>query len=163
MRRAGLLAVCLVLVGAFMVSADQLQWNSRAVCEQAMSSIKRASWIVLYCSLCDGDSAEIWSVKGVAIVPTSAGGLFELNVSGHRLGAFSQSMSATGFLEMEADGPATCESIWMTNGVDLAYTYVLTGDGSLQPLGRILGLSCRVDLETISLSAEVLRTLPNSL
>ena len=160
MCRLGQFVLCLVLVGAFMASADQLQWNSRAVCEQALSAIKRATWVVSYCSLCGNDVAEIWSVKGATIAPTSADGLYELVISGSCLYAFSLPVSAPAVHGVNATSLEAHERYWLTTAIDLAYTYVRTEDGTLRPLGRILGLPCLVGLETMILPERHMRRVP---
>lgn len=148
MRRCCLILFGLVLVCSLTSVADQLQWNSREICERAVVAVKQAAWIVSYCSLCDDEPAEIWSVKGVMVVPTGVDDLYEVVVSGARLGRVSHGVS--GF----APGVSR-ECAWISTGIDLAYTYVLTDDGTLRPLGRILGLPCRVGVEAIELPEHV--------
>ena len=153
MRRCCLILFGLLLVSGLTSVADQLQWNSRETCERAVVAVKQAAWIVSYCSLCDDEPAEIWSVKGAVIAPTGVDGLYEVVVSGVCLGRLAHGAAGS-------DLPGTpCDSDgcpWISAGIDLAYTYVLADDGVLRPLGRILGLSCRVGLESLDLPQDIM-------
>ncbi len=52
---------------------------------------------------------------------------------------------------------------WVVEGIDLAYTYIYTGSGSFQCLGKVLELDCRVEVETISLPGDVMgKLMPGS-
>ena len=148
MRRWFLILCGLVLVCGLTSVADQLQWNSREICERAVVAVKQATWIVSYCSLCDDEPAEIWSVKGAIIAPTGVDGLYEVVVSGARLGRLAHRAAGSDLPGTPGDSG---ECAWISAGIDLAYTYVLADDGALRPLGRILGLPCRVGLESLDL------------
>lgn len=157
MRRWFLILFGLVLVCGPTSVADQLQWNTREVCEEAVVAVKQATWIVSFCSLCDDEPAEIWSVKGVIIVPTAADDLYEVVVSGARLGRLAHRAAGSDLPGTPGDSG---ECAWISTGIDLAYTYVLADDGALRPLGRILGLPCRVEVEAIEIPEHAMTQAP---
>ena len=157
MRRCSVILFGLVLICSLTSMADQLQWNTRETCERASVALKQAAWIVSYCSLCDDGPAEIWSVKGAIITPTAVDGLYEVVVSGARLGTVSRWISESAPVAASSDWVASGGHSWICAGIDLAYTYVLTEGGALRPLGRILGLPCHVGLELIDLPQEIVQ------
>ncbi|MBE0635317.1 hypothetical protein IH601_04925, partial [Candidatus Bipolaricaulota bacterium] len=51
------------------------------------------------------------------------------------------------------------DSGWGIAGIDLAYMYVYTQDGSFQCLGKTLDLPCQIGVETITLPDELMEAL----
>ncbi|MCD6494782.1 hypothetical protein J7K60_01870, partial [Candidatus Bipolaricaulota bacterium] len=67
MSKTIMLAIVLVAVTTVSCLADQLAWNSRGTCEEAVKSIGQGSILVSYCSLCSNEHIEVWLVKGVIV------------------------------------------------------------------------------------------------
>ena len=126
-----------------------------------MQAIGRESLLISYCSQANEDYVELWFVRGAYVVHTPAEGLFEVLVLAERLyksqkafssGEFPVSDDQWGFNEVHESG-------WYIQRIDLAYTYIYTGDGSFQCLGKVLGLECLVGVETISLPGDVMEKI----
>ena len=157
MHKTIILAIVLVVVMTVSCLADQLAWNSRGTCEEAVKSIGQGSILVSYCSLCSNEHIEVWLVKGVIVAPTAAQGLFEVNVLGIRL-----YRSKEAFQESDYSEPVEYEAVtgeeparWFITGIDLAYVYAPTGEGSFQCLGKIIDRECIINVDTISLSRQL--------
>jgi len=161
MRRISILIVSLVLIGSLASLADQLQWNSRGVCERAVHAIKPESIVISYCSLADNEHVEIWLVKKVGVANTLTKGLFEVSIFGRRLYKSKKAFSSgeyrepTDCIEYKAEG----QSGWFVEGIDLAYVYIHTGDNSFRCLGKVLELECLVELETIKLPDDLMKKI----
>ena len=100
MSKIIILAIVLVAITTMSCIADQLAWNSRGTCEEAVKSIRQGSILLSYCSLCSNEHVEVWLVRGIIIAPTAAQGLFEVNILGIRLyrssEAFQESCQGSG-------------------------------------------------------------------
>jgi len=153
-----MLAIIVVVVMMVPCFADQLAWNSRGTCEEAAKSIEQGSILVSYCSLCSNEYVEVWLVKGIIVAPTAAQGLFEVNVFGIRL-----YRSKEAFRENEYSEPVQYEAVtaagptrWFITGIDLAYVYVPTSEGSFRCLGKLIDRECSINVDTISLPHQLL-------
>ncbi len=161
MRRITILIVSLVLIGSLTCLADQLQWNSRGVCERAMRLIRPKSILISYCSLADNEHVEVWLVKGVDIVNTPIEGLFEVLIFGKRLYKSKTAFSSgeyrepIDYIEYKSEGRLG----WFVKGIDLAYVYIHSGDNFFRCLGTVLGLECLVELETISFPDDLMKKI----
>ena len=161
MSRSILLVMCLAVIGSSACLADQLQWNAYGDCAEAVQAIGRDSLLISYCSLSDADYVEVWLVQGAITAETSAEGLFEVSVLAKSLFRSQEPISAMEF-PVSADQwhfTATRNAGWTIEGIDLAYTYIYTGNGSFQCLGKVLELDCLVGVETINLPGDVMGTL----
>jgi len=159
--RSILVVVFLAVIGSPVCLADQLQWNPRNVCFEAAQTIGRDSLLISYCSLSDADYVEVWLVQGAITAETSAEGLFEVSVLAKSLFRSQEPFSAVEF-PVSADQwhfTATRHAGWTIEEIDLAYTYIYTGNSSFQCLGKVLELDCIVEVETISLPGDVMGTL----
>ena len=117
--------------------------------------------MISYCSQADADYVEVWLVRGAYVVETSAEDLFEVFVLAKRLYKSQQIFSSVEF-PVRADQwhfNDTHDFGWVVEGIDLAYTYIYTGSGSFQCLGKVLELDCHVGVETISLPDDVMGKL----
>jgi hypothetical protein len=160
-RRITILIVSLVLIGSLTSLADQLQWNARGVCERAVHLIRPKSILISYCSLADNEHVEVWLVEGVGIANTSTEGLFEVLISGKRLYKSKTAFSSgdyrepIDYIEYKSEGRLRR----FVKGVDLAYVYIHTGDNSFRCLGKVLGLECLVELETMNLPDDLMKKI----
>lgn len=153
-----LLVVSLTALGSSTCLADQLQWNAPSVCKEAAQAIGRESLLVSYCSQANEDYIELWLVRGVYVVETSAEGLFEVLVLAKRLYMSQRPFSAEEF-PVPADYwgfDEARESGWFVEGIDLAYTYIYSGGSSFHCLGKVLELECLIGVETITLPGPVM-------
>ncbi len=161
MRRISILIVPLVLIGSLACLADQLQWNSRGVCERAVSVIRPESILISYCSLADNEHVEVWLVKRVDVANTPTEGLFEVFIFGERLYKSKKALSSGEYREpvdyMEFKDER--HSGWFVEGIDLAYVYIHTGDNSFRCLGKVLELECLVELETMKLPDDLVKKI----
>ena len=155
------LVVALVTIGSSTCVADQLQWNALGVCEDAVQVIEWKSLVVSYCSQADEDYVELWLVRRAYVVHTPAEGLFEIRVLAKRLYKSQKAFSAEEF-----PVPATQwgfnairDSGWSVEGIDLAYTYIYSGDSTFRCLGKVLELECLVGVETIDLPGDVMERM----
>jgi len=152
------LAAVLVVVTTMSCIADQLAWNSRGTCEEAAKSIEQGSILLSYCSLCSNEHVEVWLVKGIIVAPTATQGLFEVNVIGKRLYRSTEAFQEMRYLEpvdyeiVKGGGP----SRWFVTGIDRAYVYVPTRNGSFRCLGKVINRECSVNVDTISLPYQLL-------
>ncbi|MEE8593054.1 MAG: hypothetical protein V3T03_02890 [Candidatus Bipolaricaulota bacterium] len=159
--RGTLFIVFLAVIGSSACLADQLQWNARSVCAEARQAISRESLLISYCSQANVDYVEVWLVRGAYIIETSAEGLFEVFVLAKPLYRSQKAFSSVDF-PVPTDRWRFNDirnSGWTIEGIDLAYTYIYTGNGSFQCLGKVLELDCHVGVETISLPGDVMETL----
>ena len=160
-RLSILLVVFLAVIGSSACLADQLQWNAYGDCTEAAQAIGRESLLISYCSLAAADYVEVWLVRGATVVETTAEGLFEVVVLAKPLFRSQEPFSAVEF-PVQADQwdfTASRNAGWTIEGIDLAYTYIYTGNGSFQCLGKVLELDCLVGVETINLPGDVMGTL----
>ena len=100
-------------------------------------------------------------MRGAYFVHAPAEGLFEVLVVAKRLYK-SQKAFSSGEFPVAADQwrfNEAHESGWYIQRIDLAYTYIYTGDGSFQCLGKVLGLECLVGVERISLHGDVMEKI----
>lgn len=154
MRRIVILLVCLGMGYSLSGLGDQLQWNDLETCERAAAEIRKAGVLISYCSLAEEPNAQFWLVRDVAIIPTTAEGLWEVIVTGRLLNAFTRRhfdekrQRSSGNLHARTD--THCH--WFVEGVDLAYIYVPIGNGDFTCLGRSLDQPCSVTVETIHVS-----------
>lgn len=160
--RAMLRTVCLLvataLLGSFLCRADQLQWNSPDVCARAANVIRPGSVLVSYCSLATVDRIEVWLVTDVVVVPTPNERYSEVIVLGRRTFVSAEAFHPRESLE-RVKYVATqklVDSRYFVRGIDLAYVYVPTAEGSFRCLGLELQLPCFVKLEEIRLPDRVL-------
>ncbi len=126
-----------------------------------MQAIGRESLLISYCSQANEDYVELWLVRGAYVIHTPAEGLFEVLVVAKRLYK-SQKAFSSGEFPVSAEQWCFNEvrdSGWFLEGIDLAYTYIHTGDSSFQCLGNVLGLECLVGVETISLPGYVMEKM----
>jgi len=158
--RITILVVSLATIGFSTCFGDQLQWNALSVCEEAAQAIGHESLLISYCSQANEDYVEVWLVRDLKVVDTPVPGLFEILIlakclySSHR--AFSSeelSVSDENWTLNEVRDPR-----WFVEGIDLAYAYIHTGDGSFQCLGKVLELECLISVETISLPGDVIKS-----
>ena len=158
MSKIVILAIVLVAITTMSCIADQLAWNSRGTCEEAVKSIGQASILLSYCSLCNNEHVEIWLVRGIIIAPTAAQGLFEVNVLGKRLYRSNEAFQENDYSEPVEYEAVTGESParWFVTGIDLAYVYVPTRNGSFRCLGKVIKRECSVNVDTISLPHQLL-------
>ena len=160
-RRSILLVVFLAAIGSTACLADQLQWNPLADCIEATRALVQESWVISYCSLADADTVEVWLIRSICIADTSAEGLFETKVLAKCLYQSQECLAAHEFplpedrWQFERD----TDSNWGYTGIDLAYTYVYTQDGSFQCLGKALELPCQIGVETIRLPDELMEAM----
>ncbi len=159
--RGILLGVLLAAIGSSACFADQLQWNPRIACAEAIQAIGQESLLISYCSQANADDVEVWLVRGATIVGTSAEDLFEVLVLAKRLYRSQRAFSSVEFPLSAGQWQFSDvrNSGWTIEGIDLAYTYIYTGAGSFQCLGKVLELECQVGVETISLPGDVMKTL----
>ncbi len=141
--------------------ADQLQWTPLSVSNQAADAIAKLPFLVSYCSLADEDFVELWVVRNLQTVATSAPGLVELIVSGERL---YRSDRAFPFSEFPVAGDRwtfheTKEGNWFSTGIDFAYVYVYDGTGAFRCLAQVLGQPCDVEVETIRLPDSIMNDI----
>ena len=153
-----MLAIVLVAVMTVSCLADQLAWNSRGTCEEAVKRIGQGSILLSYCSLCSNEHVEVWLVKGIIVAPTAAKGLFEVNVFGIRLYRSQEAFQENKYSEpvqyeaVTAEGPTR----WFVTGIDLAYVYVPTNGGSFKALGKLINRECIINVDAISLPHQLL-------
>ena len=158
MSKTIMLAIILVVVMPVSCFADQLAWNSRGTCEEAAKSIEQGSILLSYCSLCSNEHVEVWLVKEISVAPTAAQGLFEVSILGRRLYRSKEALREKPYsepVEYEAvtgEGPTR----WFITGIDLAYVYVPTSEGTFQCLGKVIDCECSVDVDTLSLPHQLL-------
>lgn len=158
MSKTIMLAIVLVVVATASGLADQLVWNSREACEEAVKSIAQGSILLSYCSLCSNEHVEVWLVKGIIVAPTATEGFFEVNVFGIRLYRSEEAFRETNYAEpveyeaVTAAGPAR----WFVAGIDLAYVYVPTSEGAFRCLGKVIERECSINVDTISLPHQLL-------
>jgi len=159
MSKTIMLVIVLVVVTTVSCLADQLAWNSRGTCEEAAKRIGRNSILISYCSLCSNEHVEVWLVKGIIVAPTVAHGLFEVNVFGKRLYKSNEAFREKGYSEPVEYAAVTGEDLarWFITGIDLAYVYVPTSEGSFQCLGKVIKRECSVNVDTISLPHQVFK------
>jgi hypothetical protein len=160
-RRSILLILCFVAIGSFTCIADQLQWNDQIVSKRAVQALVQESWVISYCSQADSDNVQVWLIRGVSIADTSAEGLFEIKVLAKSLYQSQEAFAADEFplSEDRWNFEPVTDSGWGIMGIDLAYMYVYTQDGSFQCLGKALDLQCQIGVETISLPDELMEAL----
>ena len=158
MSKTIMLAIVLAAVMTVPCLADQLAWNSRNTCEEAAKSIGQGAILLSYCSLCDNEHIEVWLVREINITPTAAQGLFEVNVFAIRLYT-----SKEAFQENKYSEPVEYEAVtgggpswWFVTGIDLAYVYVPTSEGSFKALGKVINRECSIHVDTISLPRQLL-------
>lgn len=158
MEHHATLAVATLALTACASIADQLAWNTQEVSAKGARAIKPNSLLVSYCSLCDDQHVEVWRVKKAVVAATEGNGFHEVRVFGKKLsrsvGAFDAGEYAEP-VQYQAFPPEEQEG-WFLQGIDLAYVYVPTGDTSFRCLGKVLGLECDVQVESISLPVETL-------
>jgi len=153
------LAIVLVAVTTASCLADQLAWNSRGTCEEAVKSIGQDSILLSYCSLCSNEHVEVWLAKGIIVAPTVTQGLFQVNVLGIRLYRSQEAFQENKYSEpvqyeaVTEEGPAR----WFITGIDLAYVYVPTNGGSFRCLGKVINRECSINVDTISLPYQLLQ------
>jgi len=159
MSKIVILAIVLVAITTMSCFADQLAWNSRGTCEEAVKSIGQGSILLSYCSLCSNDHVEVWLVRGIIVSPTVTQGLFEVNVLGKRLyrsnEAFQESdhSEAVEYQAVTGEEPARR----FITSIDLAYVYVSASDGSFRALGKVIKRECSINVDTISLPPKLLQ------
>lgn len=153
-----MVATVLIAVTAVLCFADQLAWNAREICEEAAKRIGRNSILISYCSCCNNEQLEVWLVKRASIAPTVTQGLFEVNVFGRRLYT-----SKKAFHEEQYSEPVRYEAViddgssrWFFAGIDLAYVYVPTSEGSFRCLAKVIKRECSIHVDTISLPYQLL-------
>jgi len=147
------LAAFLAVASSSTSLADQLQWNASGVCEEAVQAIGSQSLLVSYCSQADEDYIELWLVSEAYTIGTPVEGLFEVIVRARPLHESRMLFSSKEF-SVSDDCLAFREARdprWFYGGIDLAYTYIHTGESTFQCLGRVLKLECLVRIETINL------------
>ncbi len=152
------LAIVLVVVVTVSCLADQLAWNSRGTCEEAAKSIEQGSILLSYCSLCSNEHVEVWLVKGIIVAPTVTQGLFQVNVLGKRLYRSNEAFQENNYSEPVEYEAVTGEGSarWFITGIDLAYVYVPTSEGSFRALGKVINRECSINIATISLPHQLL-------
>jgi len=157
----------IVCADSISVRADQLAYNSRQVCQEAVKALTPGSFLVSYCSKCNDESVEIWQVSKALVVYTGYDSLYQVDIFCKKLyrsteliteGRLSDSVQ---YEELSA-AVSGCEDLYTLEEVDLAYIYVGSGSNSFQCLGKKLGLKCDVLVEGIALPQDVLARL-NSL
>jgi len=153
-----LLAVILVLGSAASGLGDQLQWNPLPACRDAAKVIAKQPLLVSFCSQADEDYVELWLVRSLEAVATSAPSLYEVVVSVERLYRSDRAFSSEDFPVPEeqwgfheAHDPG-----WFAVGIDLAYVYVYEGGTSFRCAAQLLGLPCVVGVDAICLPDHVL-------
>ena len=148
LRRSILLIILLAAIGSSVCLADQLQWNTYDVCVEAAQAIAREPLLMSYCSLANADYVEVWFVRDVTVVETSADGLFEVIVLARRLLISQEPFSSVEFpvLADQWRFNAMRDAGWTIERIDLAYVYAYTGGGLFQCLGKVLELDCRVEV-----------------
>jgi len=158
MQKIITLTIVLVAVTTISCLADQLAWNSRSTCEEAANSIGQGSILVSYCSLCSNEHIEVWLVKGIIVAPTAAQGLFEVNVLGIRLYRSNEAFQESDYSEAVEYQAVTEEepARWFITGIDLAYVYVPTSEGSFRCLAKVINGECIINVDTISLPYQLL-------
>jgi len=154
-----LLVAVLELAFAGHCLGDQLQWNPLPVCRDAAKVIARQPLLVSFCSQADEDYVELWLVRGLEAVTTSAPSLYEVVLSVKRLYRSDRAFSSEDFPVPEeqwgfheAHDPG-----WFAVGIDLAYVYVYEGGTSFRCVARVLGLPCAVGVDAICLPDHVLK------
>ena len=156
--RVAFLAGLLVLIGSLACFADQLQWNSGAVCKRAIRLIRPGSILTSYCSLADNEHIEVWLIKEVDAINTPIEGLFEVRILGKRLYTSKKTFSSGEY--REPVDYVECKRVgqreYFCKAIDLAYVYVQVGNNSFRCLGKVLGLECLVELESISLPSDLM-------
>ncbi len=140
---------------------DQLQWTPLTVCRIAADAIVTQPLLVSYCSQAEQDFVEVWWIRNLEVVATSATGLYEIMVSGRHLYRSDRAYSSEEF--------PVAEEQWAFHkaentrpfvlGIDLAYVYVYTGGGTFRCLATVLGLECTVTVESIRLPGRVMEEL----
>jgi len=158
MQKIITLTIVLVAVTTISCLADQLAWNSRSTCEEAVNSSGQGSILVSYCSLCSNEHIEVWLVKGIIVAPTAAQGLFEVNVLGIRLYRSNEAFQESDYSEAVEYQAVTEEepARWFITGIDLAYVYVPTSEGSFRCLAKVINGECIINVDTISLPYQLL-------
>jgi len=158
MSKTIMLVIVLVVVVTVSCLADQLAWNARETCEEAAKRISRDSIVLSYCSNCSNEHVEVWLVKGIIVAPTVAYGLFEVNVFGKRLYRSNEAFREKGYSEPVQYEAVTGDgsSRWFVAGIDLAYVYIPTSEGSFRCLGKVIERECIINVDTISLPYQLL-------
>ena len=163
MSKPIVIACMIALFATSTCFADQLAWNSREICEESAMAIKRNSILISYCSLCDNEYVEIWLVKKVIVGTTAVHNLFQVNIFGKRM-----YKSKKAFQEKQYFEPVDYESIahddssqWFLEGIDLAYIYVPTVNGSFLCLGKMMQYDCDVNVEIINLPSKIIDNINN--
>lgn len=126
------------------VWADQLQCNSKAIAERAVSILEPGTIILDFCSLCEG-KAQVVRVASARAVEDCQ---FEVELSGSVLFESEQT-----FKENYDAAGARYKASQKTyqNRVDLAYVYVEAAPNEFRWLGGELGLQASVNVRTIRL------------
>jgi hypothetical protein len=123
--------------------------------------LARQPLLVSYCSLANEDYVELWWMSRAWIVATPTDGLFEVRVLAKRLYRSPRAFSAAEFPLPPAQWGCGAPRVsgWAVGGVDLAYLYVHTEAFSFRCLGKLLGLECLVELETITVPDAIMGSL----
>ena len=165
MSKTIMLVIVLVVVVTVSCLADQLAWNARETCEEAAKRISRDSIVLSYCSNCSNEHVEVWLVKGIIVAPTAAYDLFEVNVFGIRLYTSKEPFREKGYSE-----PVQYEAVtghgfsrWFIAGIDLAYVYIPTSEGTFRCLGKVIERECIINVDTISLPHQLLEQVKRQL
>jgi len=160
-ERRILLVALLVAVISLAGMADQLQWNDATTSLRAVQALVQNSWVISYCSLADTDTVGVWLIRGICVADTSAEGLLESKVLAKCVYQSHEDVAADEFplSEDRWTFEQVNDSNWGYTGIDLAYTYIYTGDSSFRCLGKALDLDCQVEVETISLPDQLIEAL----
>ena len=158
LRSVVYLAALALLIPAEASFADQLAWIPKDVAEKGAQAIPRNSLLVSYCSLCDDVAVEVFLVRTATVAVTQVEGLYEVRILGQRRLASTQRFTSGTYSEplRFPEIPPDEQSVWVQEGVDLAYVYVPSGGNSFRCLAKILGLECMVEVETITLPDDVM-------
>jgi hypothetical protein len=160
MRLRAVIVAVLALAGpgSAALLGDQLAWNSLEVSKRAVAAISARPLLATYCSMCGNERIEIFEVRDPVIKPTLLKDRYQVTVLGRRLFESARTFGRGGYGEPVAfkSSASTPGEPWKLLPLDLAYTYIMSEDGSsLRCLGTVLNLEPQLMVERINLPKDV--------
>lgn len=143
--------------------ADQLAWISSENAEKVVKSLQQEIlsqrdtpyYMVSYCSMCDGERVEVWEVKEVASVAATVADYFQVHVLGRCVLRSAEAIRKGEYREPIKYEPVPAkEQTWFLQGVDLAYVYAPSSDGSFICIGKKYKLDCDVLVKRIKIDRD---------
>src|ERR1700728_2840855 len=117
--------------------ADQFIFNPRSICTNALNFIHDGSVVISFCSQCDAEHLEIWRVKQSFVADALYQDQFQLILVGKRLYRSRLEFKQGQYKEpVKFEKVPDSEKSLLVEGVDLAYLYVQSPDGTFHVLAK---------------------------